>query len=405
MLYFQPQIGVEAITVFFPRKDGEPTVMQGAEPGSYGKFMQWYKQVGDDRSLFLVDGNVTFNEDAIQNVTFVVAKSPSGTLGWMDKAKGLVQHWLSLWRQDELVQYGRLAQIQGIERIVQDNMFYIGGIARYALKKDAALPAIDYALQSTNGRALLKLVTTGVQGNDDNRRIVDRLLHYFDPTTVGPGLKPFAFASEYVASRVAQVLSLESAFSTTQLLQQFQGVGPAGSFRGVLFEAYAARKLSEGGSFTAKKIGSSAQAAVETINISETTIYQKPTKVLNKTHFPPADIKDKVVWPNPEFNLPAIDMLMFLTTLETCVGFQMTVSPDHTLSLKGIQAALKYFDSVCRVLTKTKPPSTYRFYFAVPPDIYDKFSNEIQAFVDKAGSVVSDNGTKARVEQWILKVE
>jgi len=402
LLYFRPKLEAEGVSVFFPPNGGQPTAMPSNETGHYHQFMKWYKQVGQARSLFFVDGNVTFNEDAIDNVTFVVAKSPSGTLGWMDKGKAKNEHWLSLWQEDELVRYGRLAQIEGIEQIARDNFFYIGGIARYALKEDEALSAIDYALRMTNGEALMKVVTIGIQGKDENRKIVDRLLHYHDPRTVVPGLKPFAFSSAYVASRVAQVLYMEMSFSTAQLLTQFQGVGPLGSFRGVLFEAYAARKLSEGGTFGVKKIGSSAQ---ETFQISETTIYQKPTKLLNKTNFPPADVKDKIVWPNPEFNLPAIDMLMFLTNLATCVGFQMTVSHSHTLSLKGILSALRYFDSVCRELNKTLPPKTYRFYFAVPPDIYDKFSKEIQAFVDKAGVVVSDDATKARVEQWILKVE
>ena len=92
-------------------------------------------------------------------------------------------------------------------------------------------------------------------------------------------------------------------------------------------------------------------------------------------------------------------MLMFLSILGTCVGFQMTVSLSHTLSLKGILSALRYFDPVCREMNKTQPPRTYRFYFAVPPDIYDKFSNQIQAFVDKAGAVVRDDATVSRVEQ------
>jgi hypothetical protein len=48
-------------------------------------------------------------------------------------------------------------------------------------------------------------------------------------------------------------------------------------------------------------------------------------------------------------------------------------------------------------------PSTY--LPSLCPDVYDTFSNEIQAFVDKDGGEVSDNATKARVEQWILKVE
>jgi hypothetical protein len=53
-------------------------------------------------------------------------------------------------------------------------MFYIGGIARYAWKKDAALTAINFAFVKANGQALVMLVTVGVQGKDENRKIFDR---------------------------------------------------------------------------------------------------------------------------------------------------------------------------------------------------------------------------------------
>jgi len=120
---------------------------------------------------------------------------------------------------------------------------------------------------------------------------------------------------------------------------------------------YAARKLSEGGSFETKNI---AGDTTERLDIPKTTIYQKPTKVLNKTNFPPDDIRDKIVWPNLEHSMPAIDMLAFLTALEICMGFQMTVSITHSLNLIGMKAAMNYFNYVCRELTKTKLPGTYR---------------------------------------------
>ena len=87
------------------------------------------------------------------------------------------------------------------------------------------------------------------------------------------------------------------------------------------------------------------------------------------------------------------------------MGFQMTVSTSHTLSLNGVKAALNYFDSVCQEFTTKEPAAAYRFYFATPPDLYDQFSDKIQNFVDKSGVVIVDNATAARVEQWILKVE
>jgi hypothetical protein len=77
----------------------------------------------------------------------------------MLKAKNKQRHRLSVWQEDELVRYGRLAQIQGIEKLVRDNVLYIGGNVRYALIKDAAREAIDYALAETNGQALMKFMT------------------------------------------------------------------------------------------------------------------------------------------------------------------------------------------------------------------------------------------------------
>jgi hypothetical protein len=376
--------------------------MASTQVGYYDQFVKWREHVDEDRSLLFVDGNVTFERSNEENVTYVIANSPSGMLSFMEKGKLRHDHWITTWQEAELVSYGTTVNIKGIEEIVSDNMLRIGGIARYAFLKGGAQAAINYALAKTDAQVLMKLVTTGIQTKDENRKVVDRLLHYHDPKTVRPGCKPFSFASEYVASRVAQVLCLEEAFTTAQLLAKFQGIGHASSFRGILFEAYAARKLSEGGSFVAKKIGGTVE---EALDIAKTGIYRKPTSVLNKTNYPPNDIKDMVVLPSPEYNLPAIDMLMFLSSLESCLGFQMTVTKSHSLSLKGMKVALRYFDSVCRELTKKKPPSQYCFYFAVPPDIYLHFSNRDQEFVDKAGAVAIDAETKCRVEQWILKVE
>jgi hypothetical protein len=154
------------------------------------------------------------------------------------------------------------------------------------------------------------------------------------------------FASEFVATRVAMALCLATKIRTGELLRSLEGVGAAGSMRGVLFEAYAARKLAAGGSFTVKEIGSENEM---TLDLAPTTILQKDTKTLNKTNYPPQEIEDKVVWPNPSYDMPAIDIFMLL--LQACVAFEMTVASSHGLDLKGTKAVLKYFDSVIRELS------------------------------------------------------
>jgi len=50
-------------------------------------------------------------------------------------------------------------------------------------------------------------------------------------------------------------LALESRIRTKLLLDMFKTVGAAGGMRGVLFEAYAARNLAEGGGFGVKELG------------------------------------------------------------------------------------------------------------------------------------------------------
>lgn len=42
------------------------------------------------------------------------------------------------------------------------------------------------------------------------------------------------------------------------------------------------------------------------LQLLKTVIYQKDTKTLKKMHYLPEEVKDKFVWPNPEYNLPAI---------------------------------------------------------------------------------------------------
>jgi len=203
----------------------------------------------------------------------------------------------------------------------------------------------------------------------------------------------FSFASEFVSTKVAMALALEIEIETATLLARFKGVEPAGEMRGVLFEAYAARKLAEGGKFTVREVATGTTTVLE---LGKTSILQKDTKKLNMTQFPPAAITGKFVWPNPDYNLPTIDAFM-----------QMTISTSHPVNLDGAKAFLQYFDSVMRKLGRAVPAS-YTLYFAVPAVVFDKFSQSVQSITGANGTVLHTEEAKkiaARISQYVLKVE
>ena len=406
LLYYHPKAEKkEAIVVFFPAKGkGNPVEISSSDPTYYKTFIAWHELVGKDKSIFLVDGMVSFSQRNVDDVRYLVARSPSCSISFMEKSKNRRDRWLKIWGQAELEKYGTLTNIPNIEAIVADNMVYLGGICRYAFKTNAALDVALAAVEEVDANSLLKLVCHGLQAKQDKPKIVDRLVHYHPPPSgVGVTGRSFTFASEFVSSAVAKKLCLETKFTTAQLLSSYKGVGAAGSFRGTLFEAYAARKISEGGNFSVKEIASQTEGS---LHLPPTKIYQKDSKTLNKSHYPPEEVKDTLVWPNPEYNLPAIDMLMFLSALETCIAHQMTVSITHSLDVKGVKAALKYFDSLCRELVKNKKiPDCYNLYFVVPADIYAAFSKQEQSLTDSKGAKVVDQALSSRVKQWVMKVE
>jgi hypothetical protein len=324
----------------------------------------------------------------------------------MEKDQNRFDRWLEFWSRTELLSYADQVGIPFAADIIDGNMIHMGGVCRYAFSRNAAQDAVINAISVVGANYLYKVVHTSLAAKYKQQNIVDRLIHrHPPPDKTGVYGTTFTFASEFVATRVAMALCLETNIETAVLLRKLQRVGPAGSMRGVLFEAYAARKIAAGGLFCVKEIGSSEETKLD---LPLTTVLQKDTKPLNKIHYPPNEIKDKLVWPNPDCNMPAIDMFMLLG--QTCIALQMTVAHSHGLDLNGTKAFLKYFDSVCQELfPKQGKPKDYSLYFAVPPDIYDSFSIAEQPITGAYGGTLhtqeSTNNVGARVKQWIMKIE
>jgi hypothetical protein len=393
-----------AIAVFFPA-NGKPLLMNTSSPSYLETFRKSYKQIGIEESLFLVDGIVSFTKDDFQGVTYVTAKSPSCSIGFMEKDQNRCDRWLEFWTPSELLAYATIVGIPNAAEIIKDNWRHLGGVSRYAFTVNAAQEAVMNAISIVGATSLLNVVMTGLMGKYEQQKVVDRLIHRHAPEgKIGVYGSTFTFASEFVATRVAMALCLETKIKTDKLLRCFEGVGAAGGMRGVLFEAYAARRLAAGGKFPIKEVGSKNETILE---LPTTTILQKHTKTLSQTHYPVQDIVDKVVWPNPSYNMPAIDAFMLL--LQVCIAFQMTVACSHGLDLPGTKAFLRYFDSVHRELDpKQNAPQQYNLYFVVPTDTYEKFSATTQPITGPHGvqlNTIEATTIGGRVKQWIMKID
>jgi hypothetical protein len=395
--------------VLFP-VDGQPEIIFTNEPQYMKTFDNWYEQINKQAGYFLVDGMVTFNGvPEHTNVNYIVAKSPSCHIGWMKKSPSKRDRWLTIWAEPELLSYASQAEIA--EDVVKENMRYLGGIARYAFLPGAAEYAANDAINDAGPEELFKLVDTGLHSKFDNLKIVDRLIHRIPPESGIGFSSKFKFASEYVATKISMALAISTNLETKNLLHLFKSVGAAGGMRGVLFEAYAARQMAAGGNFPIKPLSvcnTKDMREEGMLDLDETTILQKDTKTLNKTTHPPRELQGRLVWPNPDYNLPAIDMFM-LHLGTTIIAFQMTVSTSHTLEIGGCRAFLQYFDYVCRELQKVNPEAAvYELFFVVPADIYDRFAKTAQPVTGKNGVVLISgeaNDISARISQWVMKVE
>jgi hypothetical protein len=232
-------------------------------------FDRWYQEIHAQTSIFLVDGIVSFANSDYPNVKYVAAKSPSCDIGWMKKSQNREDRWLKVWDKAELLSYATKVNIPDAQTVIEENMLYLGGVSRYAFEPGAAEEAVNAAVAVAGATEIFKLVITGLTSKFENQAIVDRLIHRHPPPSgIGVLGASFTFATEYVSKKVAMALALETQIETRLLLNKFKTVAQASGMRGVLFEAYAARKTADGGVFQVKQLGTGAEGT-QNINSSE----------------------------------------------------------------------------------------------------------------------------------------
>ena len=130
LLHYHQTLEDTAVALFFPAGGGAPTSSFANEPNYHTNFYQWYRLVGDADSVILVDGVVSFTPDDVQGVKYITAKSPSCSIGWMDKDQNRFDRWLDWWSQAELLSYAKQVVITDANTIIEGNVFHLGGVCR-----------------------------------------------------------------------------------------------------------------------------------------------------------------------------------------------------------------------------------------------------------------------------------
>lgn len=138
LLHYHRKQTEVAMVIFFPANGSEPQVVMQNHPDYFNKFNEWYGEIDRAKSVFLVDGIVSFANADFPNVTYVAAKSPSCVIGWMETSQNRQDRWRKVWCQAELLSYATQVGIPNAQNLIAENMLHLGGVSRYVFAPGAA---------------------------------------------------------------------------------------------------------------------------------------------------------------------------------------------------------------------------------------------------------------------------
>ena len=206
------------------------------------------------------------------------------------------------------------------------------------------------------------------------------LVLHLIPDETFKNIKAIEFASPYIQKKALIAIDKSSYHDTLQFLEGAKSYKELATLSGNIFEVFAHKELRKGGTFTVKHLGTNS----------------KSTLVLpqcdNKEFHAPSEIdwaKHDVYWtPDyPTFSSPdAIYPPNYL--------FQMTVSSSHKIQASGIETISAAAPQTTR---------TFKLYFVVPSDMFDKFTSLQPIYKDK--KVIQRLNIPQRFEQYVLRID
>jgi hypothetical protein len=224
----------------------------------------------------------------------------------------------------------------------------------------------------------------------------------------------FELASRYAEQKVAEKLSKVDLTLLLATRRQLSPVSGAEGYAGALFEAYAIKMISGGGTFNIFSLEKGKELDSMEINIPsmhgepvvvECNTLSPSTVPIDSVHVK-ADDEDgswqaKVMWPLTS-NFPTFDCFYFHTDGEI-YPLQMTIATIHELRNTGAYQTMKYLD----IIDTCKSP--YKAVFVCPLEkdwiTRQKFTGNVKdgknvVFGNEAATKIMDEN----FEQWVLRI-
>ena len=320
----------------------------------------------DQRTTWYLTDTLSPPPAEVKAVTILVA-SPS-----RDHYKEFLKYsstdslrYLPVWSLEELQSAAARYTISSED--VTNRYRLIGGIPRFVLEKR------NENLKNVIRRAVIRLriekfnsIAAGELKKGEE--ISHLIVHYMvDNDFVECGLQ---FASSYITERALTVFIQNQHQKLCELLLNFEASPHLSGLRGNLFEAFAHRTISNGGTFDCRNLHNDTEFEI-VLTERESKRFSDIRECNDDLYFLP--------W-NP--NYPCIDSIIPKKYL-----FQMTVSTEHPIKLK-------------KMLEITKWTKLSEVYFVVPRQLYKKF--KLQSLAGKQKAV-----KRRRIEilQYVLAID
>ena len=333
---------IKAVIIYRQTERGRIYVFQNS--GCWKTFK--YPDIAD----ILEDENTWFLTDALKsppgpvNAVTILVSSPSKVY-YSEFLKYLpvpFLHYLPTWSLGELK---KLADSYSVtEEEIEKRFNMIGGVARYVLEDKRALgPIIDDAIGSL---ALNKLISIVLGETSEENEISHRIVHFkVEPPHYSKCR--LEIGSDYAFEEALQKFLACPDDTVKEFIIMSENFASLAYFRGLIFENYAHRKLSEGGEFLMRSLDDESESMMEF-----------PRRNLREFRRISTCKEPNVYYKMAKKNHPCIDSLVLNEGY-----FQMTTSLTHPikkLEMKSIMEAL----------------GMNKLYFVIPGTSFKKFEKQ-----------------------------
>ncbi|CAG8778225.1 31077_t:CDS:2, partial [Racocetra persica] len=276
------------------------------------------------------------------------------------KWSGFTQYYMPVWYQEEIItlwdfQYKNKKNSKGEEftfELVGELLGKWGPIPRSVLLKWDNVAYQRKYQQLINEVNLEDCINSIDKAGMPTGAISGRLVH-LDPDPMFASAV-YRFASPRVFDRIIQEYEIRTKRNARDLIMSSHEYPKIAGFRGNIFEDFAHRELQNGGTFR-----------VRCLNDDNSEVNERNIKEMECNWFTTLNEAHEEYYNRPKSKIFA-SVDSFSLDSKTLDLYQMTVSTDHGIKIKGLNDLLAW----------RKDVNDFNLYFVVPPDIFKTFPTQ-----------------------------